>query len=1005
MIRSLIRSTAAGLVMVWATFALAAPAKGPVRITGTLLDEQQKILRALGVGPGTATLGKEDEQRLLHQLDALGYRKLKATRAGGVLTLELKPYRVIRKIYIKGNWPIFEEEILRQLRFRPGQRLLEGDELERAIERQEARLKRFLSREGYFEGHLQIWIEQTGEPHVVNLQVRVLKGRQYKVGQVDVVPVTATMGLHQRSGTAPGADADAASPGGKKASVGADARQPGGVVGLAVSTSKIQDDFLQKLWFYKRTFNTARFKEDVKELEQRFHDLDYPGVRIKESFKVDRKQPASEAVRITLKVQQRKRIRLSFVGNDALDRDDLTEALTLYKEGAYDDYELGQSVKQIYRLYQTKGYLQARVHFTRKVGKDEDQISFHINEGPRYRVKKIEFAGNRRLDSDQLEEVINTRTFPWLGYLGLGEGGYVTSVQLAQDEERLVNYYRSRGYSAVKVRGEMAPHPDLLGQPGALAAVLEGGVAAQGKLFIRFTVDEGVPLLVEQILLHGSKDLPRALLLRQLSLKPGRPFTDKALALDKARLVRIYSERGHPYATVRSLEELDEQGNKVSVHFTVQEGSRANFGPVFVRGNFKTRDGVIRDDLEFEEGAPFDIRELEAAEQRLRARAIFNVVRVQPLGLKAQRTVLPVVVQVEERYDNWGELEFSVGGATDNLVFGAVAYTHRNLFGFGTQLTLKGEYGWEMWNGNLGYRDPRLFGTEVTMDLQGFARSKDTERLGEIITFGGSLSFSRELKELLPKLVILGRYEIRRVKHREQVVRPPGVDEASKVDVLTRVAGLGLAVAYDKRDNKLSPTEGYRLAASMLAASRYFGGTDDFLKFNVSGQYLQPLPLDMTIALTLRYDHGVPLGDRVTLPKVERLYAGGDTTIRGLEEDMALAERFEMPLMPGGGATLYQVRPQGGNIRLLANLEFRFPIWKESIIFGWPLMGALFYDTGLVTNAFETLKGEDLRHGLGAAFRLVTPVGFTSIGYAFCLNPEPWDPDLGRFHFNFGYIF
>ncbi len=992
------RYLTAALVLLWATHALAEPPGGPVRLTGALLDPEEKILRALGVGPGAAALDSKGEERLQRHLDALGYRKVKATRAAGVLTLELKPYRVIRKIYIKGNWPIFEEEILRQLRFRPGQRLLEGKELERAIERQETRLKRFLSREGYFEGHLQIWIEETGEPHVVNLQVRVLKGRQYKVGKVEVVPVTATMGLHQ--GALPGK--------GGKSTVGASAAgatQPAGGTSMAVSPSKISEEFKQKLWFYKRTFNTERFKEDVKDLEEKFHELDYPGVRIKESFKVDKDKPASEAVRITLRVQQRKRIRLIFKGNDALDRDDLLEALTLYDEGAYDDYELSQSVRKIHRLYQTKGYLQARVHFTRKVTKGEDRVTFHIIEGPRYRVKKVLFSGNRRFDDDDLEEVVKTRKFPILGYIGLGEGGYVTTLQLSQDEERLRAFYRGQGYPDVKVRGEMAPHVSLLGKPGALAASLKGEVAAAGKLFVRFIIDEGIPLQVEEILLHGSKALPRDLLLRQLSLKAGRPFTNKALALDKARLVRIYSERGHPYATVRSLEELDEKANKVTVHFTVKEGPAATFGPVFLRGNFMTREGVLLDDVEFEEGDPFDIRELEAAEQRLRARAIFNVVRVQPLGLKEESVVLPVVVQVEERYDYWGELEFSVGGATDNLIFGAVAYTNRNLFGFGTQLTLKGEYGWELWSGSLNYRDPRLFGTQFTMDLQGFARSKDTERLGEIITFGGTLSFSRELKELVPKLVVLGRYEIRQVKHREEVVRPPGVDEASKVDVLTRVAGFGLAVEYDKRDNKLSPSEGYRVAASMLAASRYFGGTSDFLKFNVTGQYLQPLPLDMTIAVSVRYDHGVPLGDRVTLPKVERLYAGGDTTIRGLEEDMALTERFEMPLMPTGGGTLYQVRAQGGNIRLLGNLEFRFPIWKESIIFGWPLMGAIFYDTGVVTNAFETLEGEDLRHGLGAALRLVTPVGFTSIGYAFCLNPEPWDPENGRLHFNFGYIF
>ena len=85
-----------------------------------------------------------------------------------------------------------------------------------------------------------------------------------------------------------------------------------------------------------------------------------------------------------------------FEGIDELSAKDLKAVLTLNREGAYDDYEMAQSAKEIHRLYQSKGYLQAKVRFTRKVGILGDEVTFHIKEGPYFRVDEIRFVGNRR---------------------------------------------------------------------------------------------------------------------------------------------------------------------------------------------------------------------------------------------------------------------------------------------------------------------------------------------------------------------------------------------------------------------------------------------------------------------------------------------------------------------------------------------------------------------------------------------------------------------------------
>jgi len=302
-------------------------AKPPlVQIQGELIDGRDKLIQALGLARGCADLTTKNRARVTDYLDALGYRILRLKCRGPQVVLDLRPWRVIRKIYVKGNWPLFEEEILRRLRFRPGQRLPEGEAFEQAKARQEERMKRYLSKEGYFAGSLVIHPPRpTDVPTRVNLDVRVIKGKRYGVGEV------------------------IAEPAGRRGAGGA--TEP-----FAIPRAEIAAHFQHKIWFYKQSFNTKRFNEDVASLTRRFHALGYPGVRIKKSFEVVPGRPPDEAVRILLQIQQRKQIKINYQGNHTLDAEELGEALTLHEEGAYDDYELSQSASKIHKLYQSKGF-------------------------------------------------------------------------------------------------------------------------------------------------------------------------------------------------------------------------------------------------------------------------------------------------------------------------------------------------------------------------------------------------------------------------------------------------------------------------------------------------------------------------------------------------------------------------------------------------------------------------------------------------------------------------
>ena len=48
----------------------------------------------------------------------------------------------------------------------------------------------------------------------------------------------------------------------------------------------------------------------------------------------------------------------------------------------------------------------------------------------------------------------------------------------------------------------------------------------------------------------------------------------------------------------------------------------------------------------------------------------------------------------------------------------------------------------------------------------------------------------------------------------------------------------------------------------------------------------------------LRYDQGIPLGGAVLLPEVERFFAGGDSTVRGYDDDRLATELVQVGVPP-----------------------------------------------------------------------------------------------------------
>jgi outer membrane protein assembly complex protein YaeT len=925
--------------------------------------------------------------RLTDALDAIGYRVTVTKRAAGggvTLVVDLTPYDRVRYVFVKGNWPVRQDEIQRRITIRPGRPLPPaGAERTAALEQERLRVLEFLRSEGYFEANVRLEAEPGRKnPRAIDLSVTVDKGPGYSVG-----PITFT---------------------GNR----------------ALPTDDIDQIFRHaawyQLWLRPVPFTQKQLRTDIETLEKRYRELGYFGVRVTSDFSMQRSvDRVAKNVHLDLHVNERKKITVAFEGNDNVSAGTLRDELTLLTRGSYDDYEVTSSADALQRHYQADGYFFARVDWRReRLSADEERVVFTIDEGPQLRVRGIEFAGNKSLRAGELADVVSVRKYP---PLGLGSGGYVTGKQMEQDVERLVEHYQNKGFIEVKARAEAATSPAALGQLGAIAAGAETASRDAKAIYVRYTIDEGPRLVLasEDFRTDKGEPLPytKKFLLESVTNRPGDAYTLQAVRDDEHRLERLLGDAGFPSSSVDP--DVARSGDRVNLTWVLKLGPRVKIGPIFVRGNFKTTAETILEQIPLQSGGYLTTTAVERGQRNLGFLQLFN--NATPIsfpGREEKRGVVPMVVEVEERYEQFSVLHAGAGASTEQkppnsaLPFGVYVrggYENRNFWGHGWNAAANLTYGTALLRGDLSFLDRRFLGTLFRFDIALNYLQQETVRLGDIRSGAGSIGFSREM---YPGVDAGLHYNLRNTTHTEPLIRQAGPDETiGSVRLGTTVGSLSANVEWLRMDNRLVPTRGFRINALAELALPILSvplrpfpldvGDDTFLKISVRSLSVIPIGRFLFLRHGFRFEQGFPLGGASLLPKVERYFAGGDTTIRGFQLDRARVEvvRFLEPSLASADVYRIDFQPLGGNLRILQNIDLLFPISP-------PWFGSLFLDNGVVADSLDGLSPSSFRHGLGVSPLLIRlPIGDVSLAWAVPLDPGPGDTRIGVFHVNVGLLF
>jgi len=695
--------------------------------------------------------------------------------------------------------------------------------------------------------------------------------------------------------------------------------------------------------------------------------------------------PPGVGYQLTVLVSEKPAVRdIKLEGNEELSRDDLKETFEIKQFQILDAEAVRKTAKKMQEKYVEKGYFLAELTWRLDpLPNNEVDVVFVINEHAKVTVKEIRFVGNSAIRTDELKGAMITQEGTFWSFLS--SAGTYREDAFARDEYVLQGLYYDRGYLYVKFgKAAIELSPD------------------RRFIFITIPIEEGDPYDISKIDASGDLLEPKEKLLALVETRPGARFSKTILQRDLQVLADVYKDKGYAYANVTPDTDVHAENKTVDINFAFQKGNLVNIEKIEVVGNNKTRDKVIRREMRIREGDLYSGTGIRLSKARITALGYFDSVEINTRrGSADDKMVLEVTVK--EKLTGTFQLGFGFTGGES--FFGQAQLSQNNLLGYGHTASLSFQISSLRQLFQLSYLDPYFLDTAWTASIDLY-RSEllftgfDRQAIGAALTAG---------YELFEDFRFFGTYTLEGVD-----VIPTGTTALQLRNQFTagRTSSVRFSFNYDKRDNRLFPTNGHLESASAEFATSLIASQNLFQRYRLIERRYRPLfwGLVAKVNLSIGYIRSTdPLSRPISIS--EKFFAGGINSIRGYTlRSISPTKKILASKDPDAGVLDYAV---GGNKELLTNWEIEFPIVESAGI-----RGVLFYDMGNVfaenENFFQSNQRPDangkgtlplgLFHSTGFGVRWFSPLGPLRFEVGFPLTRRPID-DPYLFEFTIGNFF
>ncbi len=647
---------------------------------------------------------------------------------------------------------------------------------------------------------------------------------------------------------------------------------------------------------------------------------------------------------------------IRILNNRIFDDDEVKETLTIKTGSIMNLSAIRNNMRRIESLYKDKNYHNVRVSYNiQPLDNNQADLEFSIAEGEKVRIKSIIFTGNRAYSEKELEKIMKTSEkgfFSWLT-----SSGELNKEDLEQDIARLTAFYHNNGYIQARISDPQVTFQDEW-------------------IYVSIKIDEGPRFKVGEVDIEGDVVLSKEELLSRVKITQEAYYNRETVRNDVLLLTDIYSDEGYAFAEINPRIDTNEETLTVDIAYVARKGELVYFEKIMITGNTKTRDKVIRRELQVIEQELYSGRKLKRGIRNLYRLDYFEDIKVNTdKGSADDQMILKIDVTEKPT----GTFSFGGGYSSIENLFFMASISQRNLFGRGQLLQLRAEIGGTTTRYTLSFTEPWLFDIPLSagFDIYNWDRDYDTY---DRESMGGGVRFGYPVFDFT-RAYLSYNFDMSDITNIDEEEASNSVKELEGTLVTSSVA---VSLHYDSRDKVFNPTEGSDHSVTVQYAG--IGGDVAFTKYVAETGWYIPLFLG-----TVGFVHGkagyVQENSNGILPDYERFYLGGINSLRGFDwRDISPTDE--------DGAKI------GGDKYVQFNFEFLIPLIKKA-----GLVGVLFVDTGDVYDTSENIDFGNMRESAGFGFRWYSPMGPMRIEYGYILDPVEGEGEGGRWEFTMGSAF
>ncbi len=690
---------------------------------------------------------------------------------------------------------------------------------------------------------------------------------------------------------------------------------------------------------------------------------------------------ATNSVGITVRVTSGPLVDIIIQGAE-YGKNDQKKILPILRDGGLDDFVLEDGSRQLQNDLQKKGYFFATVDYSRRNVPNEERVivTYNVEKNRRYRVQNVAIEGTEAISYEQLADQLQTRPKSLLP----PSRGFVTEDSLTRDADLITRELRNQGYLRAQVIEKRY-----------------GTSLKDDGLKVIFRVDQGIRAEIVSTRLSGNRIFPSDVLEKEL---PRENSSDRFVTQDRIRnevntLSNFYAMRGFADARVTyRIEEQNDSPGRVSIIYEIEEGRRITINRIIINTRGRTSARTLRRFLTLKEGELLRRDKFIEAEQALYATGAFRQIILQSQYVRSEGpndALNDVILDAIEAKPF--TLSYGFGYQSDDGPRGSFEISNSNMFGRLEVGSIILRLSRREQLAQVSYQFPRFnlpkfttlseTGLTTPLLISGFFQRQ--QQVSFTVQRATALVQSEQRFDRQSALIY--RYRFQNVRITDLRVSNPLLQRS---DQPVNLGAISVTYVRDTRDQPLDAHTGYFVSADGSLASTKLGGSERFVRFLVQAQGFRPLRKKSEVTLAGRIQLGLArsYGGSVNLPISERFFAGGSTSLRGLDFEQA------------GPRDLLTDQPLGGNALIVASGEMRFPIIRN-------LGGAVFFDTGNVFGKVSDIRFSDFTNSIGGGLRLKTPLGPFRVDAAYLIDPPFFVATPNRrlsnfqIHFSFGQAF